>query len=291
MVIQETKLVLGNAQCHLVITGNAAAPLASFSHMHPNFELFYVWEGALEITVGETVYRIGPGEAALIAPACYHQTASQPDTEKFNIYFSVEPLFRRRSGEDVYAALAQVLSDFSVAVISPARALGTIMAALREIPQGDCLCREERLQAALTQLLLAIYDERTLHLPEPKNAAAQTGGDTLYRYEIDVLLAQNYAGDLDLTFLSEHFHLSPKRISLLVKSLYGKTFRQLKTEMRIQVAKQLLKESDLTVAEIGKRVGYDTTRGFLAAFTDLTGRTPSTYREESRKHAAEKEES
>ena len=50
--------------------------------------------------------------------------------------------------------------------------------------------------------------------------------------------------------------------------------------MKIQVAKQLLKESDLTVGEIASRVGYDSVRGFLTAFMQETGKTPTQYRQE-----------
>ena len=99
-----------------------------------------------------------------------------------------------------------------------------------------------------------------------------------YRYEIDSLLAQNYNSDIDLDFLAGKLFLSSKRVAVLIRSLYGKNFSQVKTEMRIQVAKQLLKETYLTVAAIGEKVGYNSTRGFLNAFSKLTGNTPSEYR-------------
>lgn len=282
-MLQEVELVLGNAKCTLLMHDRSAVAAASHAHVHPNYELFYVWQGGVEILANEQTYFVGPGQAALIAPSCYHQTGIQPGTEKFNVYFSLEALSRRRSKDDVYASLAHALSGVSIMVLDSAPELGRIVSELRQMQTKDCFCREERLRAELTKLILAVYDAMTLHIRQQQEYEDKPVGSLLYRYEMDAVLSRNYSKDIGLEYLAEYFHLSPKRVSALIKSLYGKTFRQVKAEMRIAVAKQLLKESDLTVAEIGEQVGYQSTRGFLAAFMDLTGRTPSQYREEKRK--------
>ena len=282
---QETELVLGNAKCTLLMHDRSAVAMASYTHVHPNYELFYVWQGGVEILANEQTYFVGPGQAVLIAPTFYHQTRIQPGTEKFSVYFSLEPLSRRRIKDDVYVALARALSGISIMVLDSAPELGRIVSELRQIQTKDCFCRKERLQAELTKLILAVYDVMTLHIRQRQEYENKPAGNLLYRYEMDAVLSKNYMRDIGLDYLAEYFHLSPKRVSVLVKSLYGKTFRQVKAEMRVAVAKQLLKESDLTVAEIGEQVGYHSTRGFLAAFMDLTGRTPSQYRAEKRRKA------
>lgn len=276
---QEIELILGNAKCNLIMHGNSAVPVVSPAHVHPYFELFYVWQGTVEIISDERKYRLGQGQAALIAPNCYHQTFYAPDAVKFNVYFSFEPLSKRHSKEDMYTILTQTFSGSPITVMDSAPEIGFSFSNLREIQTKDCFCREERMRAQLTTLLLAIYDRLTAQ--SRNSLPADANGSTLYRYELDVLLSRNYTGDISLESLAEHFHLSPKRVSVMIKSLYGKPFRQVKTEMRIQSAKQLLKESDCTVAEIGRQVGYETTRGFLSAFTALTGKTPSQYRREA----------
>lgn len=277
---QGIELVLGNAKCNLIMHSNSAVPTVSPSHVHPYFELFYVWQGTVEFISDERKYCLGQGQAALIAPNCYHQTVSQPNTEKYNVYFSFEPLSKRHSKEDVYSVLTQTFSRQPVTVMDSAPDIGASFMKLQDIHSKDCFCREERLRAQLTTLLMTIHDHLTLQAQNRKALPTDAYSSTPYRYEMDVLLFQNYAEDISLEALAEHFHLSPKRVSVMIKSLYGKPFRQVKTEMRIQAAKQFLKESDCTVAEIGKMVGYETTRGFLSAFTALTGKTPSQYRRE-----------
>ena len=142
--------------------------------------------------------------------------------------------------------------------------------------------RRERLQAELTGLLLALYDILSEQTQPHPDAVAKKKVGMQYRYEIDALLAKNYARDIDLSFLARALYLSPKRVAVLIQSLYGKSFRQVKVEMKLQVAKQMLTETDLTVAQIAEKIGYRSTRGFLSAFVQMTGMTPSKYRDRRR---------
>ncbi len=277
MINQEIELILGNAKCNMIMNDNSLLPSMAHSHVHPSFELFFVWKGEVQIKTEDGTYNIGEKQAALIAPACYHQTFTVSDTEKFNLHFSLVRT-RRSSGEDVYARLAKAFSGIGVCHIPDAANIGDKIAVLREIRTKECFCRDERLRAELTKLILSLYDIMTMHNDIRCTEDIKATGGMQYRYEIDTLLAQNFARDIDLEFLSKALYLSPKRVSVLIKSLYGKSFREVRTEMRIQVAKQLLRESELTVSQIAEKVGYSSVRGFFMAFDSLVGCTPTEYR-------------
>ena len=74
----EIEIELGNAKCRLMLDACADKPSSSPPHAHTNFELFYVWDGKVDIQTEEESFRIGKGQAALIAPACYHDSFTQP---------------------------------------------------------------------------------------------------------------------------------------------------------------------------------------------------------------------
>lgn len=279
---QETELVLGNAKCKLIIDERSSEPSVSHAHAHTNYELFYVWDGEVEIKSEDKIYHIGKNQAVLISPAHYHQTFTKENTEKFSLYISFAKTGKRVSC-DVYGALESAFSSVNINVIEKGDDIGNKISSIRHLITTDCFCRDERICAVLTELLLTLYDILEQRIYEKHSVSEYKKAGIQYRYEIDTLLSQNYTKDIGLDFLAESLHLSPKRISVLIKSLYGKSFRQVKTEMRIQVAKQLLKESNLTVAQISEKVGYGSTRGFLTAFSLFTGKTPSEYREEKRK--------
>ena len=275
MALSGTAAIVGNMRCELIMDERSPEPACSFTHVHTGYELFYVWRGEVEIKTDGESFTAGAHTGALIAPARYHQTFSAPGTEKFNVFLSFSRTGRQSGG--VFGEMAKALNGVTVRLFKSPE-IEAELSALRKLRSDDCFCREERLKAELVKLALSVYDA----LSEGGGThAAKAGGGTAgarYRYEIDRLLAQNYAKDVDLTFLASELYLSEKRVSVLIKSLYGKSFRRLRAEMRVQVAKQLLTESGLSVAEVGKRVGYNSTRGFLEAFSELTGMTPSEYR-------------
>lgn len=282
MDYQEIELVLGNARCKLMLDDGAEKPSSSPPHVHTNFELFYVWKGEVEIRTETQNYKIREKQAVLIAPACYHHSFTSPGSEQFSVYFSFVRTGKHIDCEDICSRLESVFSGVSVTVVGKAEELGARMDALRRQHTQEMFCKRERLQAELTGLLLALYDILSEQTQPHPDAVAKKKVGMQYRYEIDALLAKNYARDIDLSFLARALYLSPKRVAVLIQSLYGKSFRQVKVEMKLQVAKQMLTETDLTVAQIAEKIGYRSTRGFLSAFVQMTGMTPSKYRDRRR---------
>ena len=62
------------------------------------------------------------------------------------------------------------------------------------------------------------------------------------------------------------------------KGLVGETVFQYLTSLRMQRAKQLLRDTALPVYEVAQRAGYESDLAFVKAFRKRTGRTPRQYR-------------
>jgi AraC-like DNA-binding protein len=58
----------------------------------------------------------------------------------------------------------------------------------------------------------------------------------------------------------------------------GVTFRQLVLDVKIEVAKELLADDGLTIAEVSTAVGFARVSAFSRAFSQRTGTSPSTFR-------------
>ncbi|MEM1296212.1 MAG: AraC family transcriptional regulator [Verrucomicrobiota bacterium] len=79
--------------------------------------------------------------------------------------------------------------------------------------------------------------------------------------------------------LAERAELTTAQFSRLMKRVFNVTPTQHITKMRIQLAVQLLAETDRTVAEIALDSGYCDHSAFTRAFRATMGLTPSQYRE------------
>ena len=91
-------------------------------------------------------------------------------------------------------------------------------------------------------------------------------------------IKENYASDLSLDLLSEHFHFSTTYISRLIRRSYGINFAEILSNTRLNEAKNLLQNSGMKTADIGKAVGYHDTSYFIQSFKKKYGATPNEYR-------------
>jgi AraC family transcriptional regulator len=84
--------------------------------------------------------------------------------------------------------------------------------------------------------------------------------------------------DLPLEEIASAAHLSPFHFARLFKKLTGATPHTYLASLRAARAQTLLAETDLSITEIGARVGYMSSSHFARAFRQTTGISPRAYR-------------
>ncbi len=90
----------------------------------------------------------------------------------------------------------------------------------------------------------------------------------------------NYAEDVTLKTLSEFIRMDASYVSDLFKKKTGSTLTHYIQNRRVQAARMLLEETDLTVSEIGRKVGFENDNYFIKIFKRWCGLTPSEYRKQ-----------
>src|SRR3984893_11393933 len=91
-------------------------------------------------------------------------------------------------------------------------------------------------------------------------------------------IEEHVANDIPLATLAELVQLSPYHFCRSFKSSFGIPPHRYHANRRIERAKQLLANRELSVTTIALDVGFGDTSTFSAAFHRLTGQTPSRYR-------------
>jgi AraC family transcriptional regulator len=91
-------------------------------------------------------------------------------------------------------------------------------------------------------------------------------------------IEEHVADDIPLATLAELARLSPYHFCRSFKRSFGMPPLRYHASRRIERAKQLLADRELSVTTIGLAIGFSDTSTFTAAFHRLTGQTPSRYR-------------
>lgn len=83
---------------------------------------------------------------------------------------------------------------------------------------------------------------------------------------------------LTLSDVAKEFGYSPNYLSTLIKKQTGNPFTYHVNNMRVEGAKLLLKEQPLSLREIAYSCGFEDEKYFMRVFKNITGMTPSEYR-------------
>lgn len=86
-------------------------------------------------------------------------------------------------------------------------------------------------------------------------------------------MEQNYMKDISLDEVAEYAGISSFYLSRLLKQKNNSTFVEMLTDIRIREAILMLRQKDVRIKEIGKRVGYLNPTYFYKVFKKNTGMT------------------
>ena len=96
--------------------------------------------------------------------------------------------------------------------------------------------------------------------------------------KIHAFLVENFSEHYTIDELSRQFQISPTVMKKCFRGVYGDSIYAYMKRYRLQVAEQLLRESNLKIGEIAARVGYLNPNKFTSAFCAEYGAPPTAYR-------------
>ncbi|AOT70617.1 response regulator transcription factor [Geosporobacter ferrireducens] len=91
-------------------------------------------------------------------------------------------------------------------------------------------------------------------------------------------IEENYMKNITLEDLGAHIGFNPSYFSSLFKKETGTSFIEYLSKIRIEKAKDLLRESDLRIQDVCLMVGYNDAKYFTKSFIKHTGLKPNEYR-------------
>lgn len=94
------------------------------------------------------------------------------------------------------------------------------------------------------------------------------------------IIEEEYTEDISLEAIGDRLHYNPNYLSNIFKKETGITFSDYLTGFRFDIAKQWLRETDITVKEISQRLQYRNPQNFIRSFKKKEHMTPGEYRKQ-----------
>ncbi|HEX4357106.1 MAG TPA: helix-turn-helix transcriptional regulator [Pseudonocardia sp.] len=220
-------------------------------HRHTRAHLVYAASGALTVTTPRGT-AIAPTNRAAWTPAGVdHQHRAYGHTD-MRILYVPHPYAEALPADPVVLAISPLVREVILALTGP-----------REYPPEDW---DRMRDVVLAEL--AREPEQPLHLPEPVDPRLRAATD---------LLHADPASTSTLAQLGQAIGAGERTLSRLFHTELGMSFRQWRTQLRIQRSLILLAEGR-TVLDTATACGWSNPSTFIDAFTALLGETPSRYR-------------
>lgn len=220
-------------------------------HFHKNYELLYAVAGSCQAEVASRRLTVEQGHFLLIPPYAIHSFTMDSSCKLWVCVFSADHVGGQNSST-MYAPF---------------------------------VCREDIQKFLENNLIFTGTPDRLLlqaclHLVLHQCSAAPVLGtldfDRILR--ITQVVSDNLDKNITMAQAADLLGFEYHYFSRLFHSLFSMNFRQFVNLYRIEKACQLLRSAPSDIATIALECGFQTLRSFNRSFRELTGQTPSQYR-------------
>lgn len=241
-------------------------------HLHRQIELLTVLEGQLTVTVEQTSYELHPGQGVIVFPNQIHSLKTPCSSKILLVIFEAD--FCHGFRQQFQKGVPQQ-NDFSLKELSPHSSVAAdgLIRLTREFERGTSLPEPTltRAKGYLTLLLTDVLPSLTL-LEKTDNA------DLALEQQVLLYLDSHFTENLTLELLSRKFGVSIFRLSRLFSKHLNMSFTHYVNSRRLEYAKDLLANTELSVTQIALDTGFGSSRTFFREFRQVYSVTPGEYR-------------
>lgn len=249
---------------------------------HDHYELYYIDKGHLTLLAGCEEIALQEGDCLLLAPYTVHQQLARAEVTvlKLSGFFCrgrlPQALCQKpfRLSEDERALLCELVDDGSQCFQRlPQQSSEYGYQVLPGISRG----RLQALKNKLEIFLIKYIESRTADRTPPGRSSP---ADAVYHY-----LTEHVTDRVTVAQIANSLSLSVSYIKQAFSKKYGQGIIDCLLDMKIQRAKELIAETNLSFTQIADYLSFESENHLLKTFLKRTGMTPSAYLKELQNNA------
>lgn len=248
-------------------------------HWHDELELIYVRQGKLWVNVGGAVYNMSAGQVVIVNPRQLHMMGSDDLSVYYHtLLFPVE-LISFQTHDELEQTLFQPLRTgqrmlptwATEAVLTPENL--ELLDRVVQINEEKTTLYQLETRLLLLRFLMEVLRSSSLTQADPDESGK------LQREMLEYIRI-HYHDRITLSDVAKQFHLSSKYFSRYFKVHFHLTFSKYIGHLRMDRARELLENTDLSVTEIAAQCGFSGISFFIRRFTETNGCSPLKWRQQ-----------
>ncbi|MED4226217.1 AraC family transcriptional regulator [Neobacillus cucumis] len=246
---------------------NEKSPNWIKKHSDPDYtEIIYIQQGCGEFIFEKRPFIGQEGDLIMIQPFSQIEVKSNTDDPFKGIYICVSNL--HINGND--KGWLTKSNDFPIIHLQEEKMEidNYLKVILREFQM-----KHAGYQDVISSILQAAIIKITRLLKDSDHQSVSPGC-----FEVKKFIEENFRQELTLNDLANLVYVSPYHLAHIFKEEVGMPPIQYLIQCRIEEAKRLLKNSNLSVKEIAAMIGYENPNYFNLLFKKVTGTPPGKYR-------------
>jgi AraC-like DNA-binding protein len=252
----------------------------SYVHYHPEFQITLIVKGSGVRLIGDQVSPFGPGDLMVIGENLPHVFKSNP-TEDGSMVEAISLYFNRRAFGETFFDLPE-MSRVRILLDKAGGGLdvkGTSRTYIEEkLKRMKVLEGFDRFLGLLEILRSLSRSDQIIELDIRRKDLFSHPQDAERLNRVFNYVFSHLGDPIRIEEMARMTHFTPSGFCRYFKTKTRRSFIAFLNEVRIQRAKELLRDKDWTVARIAMESGYDNLSNFNRQFRKMTGQTPRIYR-------------
>lgn len=238
-----------------------------------SYEIAFIVSGCGQLVIEDQSFPVTAGSITSVLPGVKHRFGA--DAETGMQYYTLRFIDQPEDGElqTFFQSLGNAVTsgiNYLPHIQNTLRLLFNIHHANGGIADGTF----QTISLGLLQLTKTLFTDETLSL----RIASKYSIDDILNY-----IETNLSEKITLESLAHKFNISPSHLSRIFNTAYHISPINYLIHSRITYSTEYLLKSDLTIAVIAEKVGYDNPTHFANMFTKRIGCTPSEYRDKNKR--------
>ncbi|ENH97864.1 hypothetical protein J416_03351 [Gracilibacillus halophilus YIM-C55.5] len=241
-------------------------------HYHAVYQLLYALEGKGSVHINQVNYRFEKDALTCIPPQTRHAVFSEEKLTVLVLAFDIQP----QDSTSMTHLLNQYFQETKWLQLNPFDSR-TIRQLLRT------MLYEQKQRSEFKQVAMHIYlSELLLQIARVEEQPQMIDANRLRAERLKQYIDTHYFEWTHAEDLAARLGISTRRMNTIFKESFHQTPMQYLNEVRINLAKKMLVETDMDIASICFEVGFESISTFYRAFKNVVHLSPHKYRTNER---------